>query len=101
MNTAATARSALQYIYGDDEYGPMTTVGLPPGSHPVRDILDLELDIDLRNDVAIVCSSMGAPPEASDHQYAWLDTALDENGWLWISYRPNYRPHHMTKLRPT
>ena len=99
MNTLAKPkpRIPLQYLYEEDEYGPMHTVGLPPDSHNVHNILDLEMDIDLRSEVAATCQKLGAPPSSSDHQYAWLDTGLDDDGWLWISYRPDYRPLHMTQ----
>lgn len=97
MTTLVQTRPALEYIYGEDEYGPMHTVGLAPGLHHVHDILDLEEDIDLRTEVATICRNLGAPPEASDHQYAWLDTCLENTGWLWISYRPGYRPLHMRR----
>lgn len=101
METLTKPRPRLQYTYGEDEYGPMHTVGIPPECHTVLDILDLELDIDLRTEIAAVCRSLGAPPATTDHDFAWLDTTLDEERWLWISYRPDYRPHHMLPEKRT
>ena len=54
--------SALQYLYGKDEYGPVHIVGIPPEAHSVDNIVELEEDIDLQLEVAATCRKLGAPP---------------------------------------
>ena len=95
MTIQTRNQPVLQYLYGEDEYGPVHTVGIPPEAHNDVNIVELEEDIDLQLEVAATCRKLGAPPSASDHMYAWQGTDKDQEGWLWVSYRPDYRPLYM------
>ena len=77
----------LRYQQEEDEYGLINSVGIPPESHSVTDLLDMDEDIDVQLRVASTLRRMGAPPQASDHMYGWEGTELDEAGWLWIKFR--------------
>ena len=81
----------LKYKYGEDQYGELHSVGMPPEAHRVENLIDLEEDLDVQLRVSSTLRRMGAPPSATDHMYGWEGAHGDEDNWLWISYRPRYR----------
>ena len=63
---------------------------MPPEAHGIEDegLVDLYEDIGAMQRIAGLLLAKGAPPAAGDWLYGWAGVELDQDGWLWISYRP-------------
>ena len=85
---AAPAADWPRYRRERDEYGELESVGIPPEAHGIEDLEELDEDHEARARVAGILLEKGAPPAACVNPYGWEIVEFDEEGWLWISYRP-------------
>lgn len=79
-----------RYRQGEDEYGKLERAGMPPGAHGVEDLVDMYENLEAMKRVAGMLLEKGAPLAAGDYLYGWTAVEMDQDGWLWISYRPWY-----------
>ena len=79
-----------RYRQERDEYGELESIGIPPEAHGIEDLEELDEDPEARARVAGILLEKGAPPAACVNPYGWEIVEFDEEGWLWISYRPRH-----------
>ena len=78
----------LEYRSSDDGYGKVMKVSIPAGKHQVKDITEMDVDLDSQLRVADLLHRIGAPPGATDFMYGWTGADLAEDGTLTIYFRP-------------
>ena len=78
----------LKYRTRATPYGEASEVGAPPEIHQDLSLPEIEEDLKAQFTLAGRLRKLGAPPPATNHIYGWRELRVDENGWLWITYRP-------------